>query len=514
MSSRQRWTLVAACVATFMLLIDITVVNVALPQIQRDLEASFSDLQWVIDAYALTLAAFLLTAGSAADRVGRRKVFVFGLAVFTLASVACGLAHTPLALIISRGVQGIGGAVLFATSLALLAEEFEGRQRGTAFGIWGATIGGAVAVGPLVGGVLTDGLGWEWIFLVNVPVGLAAIALTLARVPESSDPDARRIDLPGVLTFSTALFCLIFAIVRGNAEGWGSTLIVSLFVAAVLLMTAFIVTEMRVNEPMLDLSLFRKPAFAGASIVAFGLSCSMFSMFLYLTLYLQGVLGADPLDAGLYFLPLSVISFFVAPVAGRLGAQFPIRLFFGAGLTLVAVALLLMRGVDTDTEWTTLIPGFVLAGIGVGMVNPSLAQTAVGVVPRARSGMGSGINNTFRQVGIATGTAMLGAVFQARVESRLTGLPDPDRAAEAIAAGQTRGIPRAEEAFVSALDEILIVAAVIAFVAALLGLALTRSRDFVAPDGSSEPSPSAVSSTSQSESATVTAANPAPTRGT
>ena len=254
---------------------------------------------------------------------------------------------------------------------------------------------------------------------MNVPVGLAAIALTLARVPESSDPEARSIDALGVITFSTALFCLIFAIVRGNAEGWGSTLIVSLFVASAVLLVAFVVTELRVKEPMLDLSLFRKPAFAGASIVAFGLSCSMFSMFLYLTLYLQGVLGADPLDAGLYFLPLSVISFFVAPVAGRLGAQFPIRLFFGAGLTLVGVALLLMRAVDTDTEWTALIPGFVLAGIGVGMVNPSLAQTAVGVVPRARSGMGSGINNTFRQVGIATGTAMLGAIFQARVESRL-----------------------------------------------------------------------------------------------
>ncbi len=238
MSSRQRWTLVAACVATFMLLIDITVVNVALPEIQRELDASFSDLQWVIDAYALTLAAFLLTAGSAADRIGRRKVFVFGLAVFTVSSLACGLAGSPVALIVSRGFQGVGGAVLFATSLALLAEEFEGRQRGTAFGIWGATIGGAVAVGPLVGGVLTDGLGWEWIFLVNLPVGAAAIALTLARVPESSDPDARSIDIPGVLTFSSALFCLIFAIVRGNAEGWGSTLIVSLFVAAVVLLAS------------------------------------------------------------------------------------------------------------------------------------------------------------------------------------------------------------------------------------------------------------------------------------
>ena len=297
----------------------------------------------MIDAYALTLAAFLLTAGSAADRIGRRKVFVTGLAVFTVSSLACGLAGSPVALIVSRGVQGVGGAVLFATSLALLAEEFEGRQRGTAFGIWGATIGGAVAVGPLVGGVLTDGLGWEWIFLVNLPVGAAAIALTLARVPESSDPDARSIDIPGVLTFSSALFCLIFAIVRGNAEGWGSTLIVSLFVAAAVLLASFVVIEARSREPMLDLSLFRKPAFGGASIVAFGLSTAMFSMFLYLVLYLQGVLGASPLEAGLYFLPLSLISFVVAPIAGKFAAQFPVRLFFGVGLGLVGVALLVMR---------------------------------------------------------------------------------------------------------------------------------------------------------------------------
>jgi len=519
MSSRQRWTLVAACVGTFMLLIDITVVTVALPQIQRELDASFSDLQWVIDAYALTLASFLLTAGSAADRIGRRRVFVFGLALFTLSSLACGLAGSPVALIVSRGFQGVGGAVLFATSLALLADEFEGRQRGTAFGIWGATIGGAVAVGPLVGGVLTDGLGWEWIFLVNLPVGAAAIALTLARVPESRDPAARSIDVAGVLTFSTALFCLIFAIVRGNTEGWDSTLIVSLFAAAVVLLTAFVVVEARIREPMLDLMLFRKPAFGGASIVAFGLSAAMFSMFLYLVLYLQGVLGADPLEAGLYFLPLSLVSFFVAPVAGRFAAQFPVRLFFGIGLGTVGVGLLLMRAVDADSEWTALIPGFVAAGIGIGMVNPALAQTAVGVVPRARSGMGSGINTTFRQVGIATGTAVLGAIFQARVEDRLTNAGAVPRgrvaqAAEAISAGQTRGIPGAHEASVGALDEILIVAAVIAFVCAALGLALTRGSDFVAPDGSSEPSPNAVSSASQSESATVATARAAPNRGT
>src|SRR3954469_21308584 len=247
MSSRQRWTLVAACVATFMLLIDITVVNVALPQIQRELRASFSDLQWVIDAYALTLAAFLLTAGSAADRIGRRKVFVVGLAVFTLASLACGLAGSPLALILSRGVQGIGGAVLFATSLALLAEEFEGRQRGTAFGIWGATIGGAVAVGPLVGGLLTDGLGWEWIFLINVPIGIAATAVTYWKLAESRDPDATRIDWAGLVTFSSALFLLVLGLVRGNDEGWGSPVIVSLLVGAGVLLAAFAVIEQRVR---------------------------------------------------------------------------------------------------------------------------------------------------------------------------------------------------------------------------------------------------------------------------
>lgn len=529
MSAQKRWTLAAACVATFMLLLDITVVNVALPEIQHDLGASFSDLQWVIDAYALTLAAFLLTAGSAADRIGRRRVFVVGLAVFTLSSLACGLAGSPLTLILARGLQGVGGAVLFATSLALLAEEFTGRERGTAFGVWGATTGAAVAVGPLVGGVLTDGLGWEWIFLVNLPIGLGAIALTILRVPESRDPQARGVDVPGVVTFSGALFCLILGLVRGNAEGWGSPLIVSLLAAAVVLLAAFAIVERRSAQPMFDLSLLRKRAFVGASVVAFGLSAAMFSMFLYLVLYLQGVLEYDPLEAGLHFLPITLLAFFVAPVAGRLAARLPIRAFLGGGLALVGVALLLMRAVDLDSDWTALLPGFLLAGVGIGLVNPALAQAAVGVVPRRRSGMGSGINTTFRQLGIATGVAALGAVFQARVEARLAGAVPPERlqaAGEAISAGQLRALAQAAPggrqeaalesargAFVGGLDEILVVAALIALACAALGFALTRGSDFVTEVGSSEPPPSSVSRTSQTERAAVSTASAEPARG-
>src|SRR5689334_16453825 len=256
-SDRRWWTLGAVCVATFMLLLDITIVNVALPDIAKDLGSSFSDLQWVVDAYALSLAALLLTAGSLADLLGRRLVFVIGLAIFTVASLLCALATTPFFLDIARALQGVGAAAMFATSLALLAASFTGRERGTAFGAWGATTGAAVAVGPLVGGVFTESFGWESIFLLNVPIGIAAIVATLLRVDESSDPDAGGVDWAGLVTFSGGLFLLVFALVRGNPEGWGSPLIVSFLVGAVVLLIAFVVVERRQTRPMFDLSLLR-----------------------------------------------------------------------------------------------------------------------------------------------------------------------------------------------------------------------------------------------------------------
>jgi EmrB/QacA subfamily drug resistance transporter len=494
------WTLLVVCLAIFMLLLDITVVNVALPDIQSELGASFEDLQWVVDAYALALAALLLASGSIADLLGRRRVFVAGLLLFVSASLLCGLAGSPTMLNASRGLQGIGGAMMFATSLALIAQEFEPHERGTAFGIWGATTGFAVAVGPLVGGALTDGFGWEWIFLVNVPIGLLTAAVTVARVPESErDPNAR-IDWAGVLTFSAGLFCLVLALIRGNDEGWTSPLIIGLLAVATVLIAVFVVIELRRRQPMLDLHLFRKPAFTGAQIVAFTLHASMFSMFLYIVLYMQNVLGYSPLETGVRFLPISLLSFLAAPIAGKLAERLPVRAFLGAGLLLVGIGLVLMSGIDPSDDWTTLLAGFIVAGVGIGFINPPLATAAIGVVEPRRAGAASGINSTFRQVGTAVGIAALGALLQSKITSKLDaalgGAPLPpgsvDHIAAAVSSGgasaAAQGVPApvrglvgdaARRAFIDGLNEILIVAAVLAFVGATLALLLVRRRDFV-----------------------------------
>jgi EmrB/QacA subfamily drug resistance transporter len=512
---RKWWTLIAVSIAIFMLLLDITVVNVALPDIQRSLHSSFQDLQWVVDAYSLTLAAFLLTAGALADQLGRRRVFVAGLVVFTGSSALCGLSSSALMLNLARGLQGTGGAMMLATSLALLAQAFQGRDRGTAFGVFGAVTGAAVAVGPLVGGLITSGIGWEWIFFVNVPIGIAAVALTLARAEESRDPDATGVDWLGLVTFSGSLFLLVFALVRGNDAGWGSTQILALLIAAAVLIVAFALVERAQERPMLDFALFRRPAFAGANIVAFALSGSIFAMFLYLTLYIQNVLGFSPLQAGLRFLPTTLLSFAVAPIAGRLTVRVPVRLLLGTGLALVGAGLYCMTAVDAGSGWTTLIPGFVLTGVGVGLVNPPLASAAIGVVPPARSGMASGINSTSRQVGIATGIAGLGAIFQHNVTSGTTAaLARSGHSREILAAAHGRlgtvlesgeigrvagSLSRAAHTalidayrvgFTGAFTDILIVAGTLALVGSVLAFALVRSRDFVsAGQGSAAPAP-------------------------
>ncbi|HEX6460917.1 MAG TPA: DHA2 family efflux MFS transporter permease subunit [Thermoleophilaceae bacterium] len=461
---RKWWTLLVVCVATFMLLLDITIVNVALPSIEKSLHASFEDLQWVVDAYALTLAALLLTAGSLADLLGRKRVFLLGIGVFTAASLVCGLATSPLMLNIARASQGVGGAVMFACSLALLAQEFRGRERGTAYGVWGATIAAAAAVGPLVGGGLTEGLGWEYIFFINIPVGAVAIALGALRLTESRDDEARGIDWAGLLTFSASLFLLVLALIRGNAEGWGSAPILAELVGAAVLFAIFLVAELRQERPMFDLSLFRKPTFLGVSLVAFTLSASLFAMFLYITLYLQNILGYSPLQTGIRFLPVTGIGLVIAPLAGRLASHMSPRWFLGGGVALVAIGLFLMHGVSATSSWIELLPGLVVAGAGVGIANPALAQVAVGVVPPARSGMASGINNTCRQVGIATGIAGLGAVFQHEVQTKAAQL-------------HSQAPQAAHEAFASGLNEILIVGGIVAAVGALIGFALVRQHD-------------------------------------
>jgi len=500
---RKWWTLVLISTATFMLLLDITVVNVALPDIQRELGASLSSLQWVVDAYSLMLAAILLTAGSLGDRLGRRRVFTLGFAIFTFASFLCGISNDPTLLNLARGLQGVGGAGMFATSLALIGQEFHGKDRATAFGVWGATIGGAVAIGPLVGGVITENLGWEWIFFVNIPIGIAAIVLTERKIVNVASPDPEPVDFPGLLTFSVALFLLIFGLIRGNPEGWTSGVIVACLAGAVVLLLVFVAIELRSDHPMLDLHLFGNPAFNGVSIVAFGLSAGMFAMFLYLTIYMQGVLDFSPLEAGLRFLPLTFLSFIASPIAGTLSHRVPIRVLLGIGLGLVGVGLLLMHGVSADSEWTTLLAGFLVAGVGIGVTNPGIGQAAIAVVPVEKSGMGSGINTTFRQVGIATGVAALGAVFQSRVDSKLGELLPhaPSELSELVSSGGSKAaaavaparirpevVHASNEAFVSGFNEIILIASILSFVGAALGFALVRSRNFVQPtDGPSEP---------------------------
>ncbi len=509
---RKWWTLIAVCIAVFMLLLDITVVNVALPDIQRSLHASFSDLQWVVDAYSLTLAAFLLTAGVIGDMFGRREVFAIGLGIFTISSFLCGVSTTSLMLDLCRGLQGVGGAVMFATSLALIAQAFSGRERGTAFGIYGAVIGGAVAVGPLVGGAITSAFGWRWIFFINVPIGIVAVLLTLAKISESKDPTKRRVDWVGFVTFSVALFLLVFALVRGNDLGWGSTAVITMLVGAAVFFAGFIVGELVQRDPMLDLNLFRRPAVVGASLTAFCVASSVFAMFLYLTLYIQDALNYGPLQAGLRFLPITLMAFVVAPIAGRLSVRIHARILLGTGMLLVAAGLFTMSFLTADSQWTALLPGFVLAGIGIGTVNPVLASAAVGVVPPNRSGMASGANNTFRQVGIATGIAALGAVFAHEMTSKITHvLANTAAGGQAMAthgaalktaftSGQVRSIaaslPTAQghaivdayrSAFASSLDLLLTIGAIVALIGAIGAFALVRQRDFITMQGGPGP---------------------------
>ncbi len=497
--ARKWWTLLTVSIGTFMLLLDVTIVNVALPEIERDLGANLTDLQWVVDSYVLALAALTLIAGSLADRLGRKLVFTAGLAGFTAASLLAGFAGDPLTLNLARGLQGIGGAAMFGTVLALIAQEFAPRERKAALGIWGATVGVGVAVGPLVGGALVDTLGWESIFFVNVPVGALTIALALRRLREARDPSPGRPDWAGLGAFSSALFLLIYAVLRGNGEGWSSPEIVASLAGGATLLAAFAAIELRASSPMLDLRLFRVPAFTGASIASFAAAISVFSMLLYIVLYLQNVLGHSPLEAGLRLLPITAMAFVFSPLAARLSERVPLRALIGVGLALAGAGLLVAGGVDADSEWTTLLSGLLLVGAGVGLVNPTVAEAAIGVVPAARAATGAAINNTFRQVGVAAGIAALGAVFQGRIESKLGDLLASGPAALAGQAGelapavssgnagaaiaaapaeaQTFLADAAREAFVSGLNLIFVIAGVAALVGAALSVLLIRSGD-------------------------------------
>ncbi len=477
----RRWTLVAVCTTTFMLLLDITIVNVALPSIQRRLHAGLTGLEWVVDAYALTLAALILTAGALSDRFGRRLLFMGGVVVFTSASLVCGFAWNIVALDVARAVQGIGGAALFATALALIGHEYRGPERGGAIAIWGATIGAAVASGPLVGGILTDTLGWRWVFFVNVPVGAFALSVALTRMNESRDEAAVRADLWGLLTLSASLFLIVFGLLRGNSSGWSSALILSSLMGGAAVLVVFVFVELMQERPMLDVTLFRQPVFLGVSIATFCIGAGMFALFPYLSIYLQDVLGYGPLGAGVRFLPLTVFVFAVPIVMRRFAPAASFRLLLSVGLALVAGALLLMHGLDTSSHWTALLPGLIIAGIGIGLANPAIAAAALRAVDPARTGMASGVNNAFRLSGVAVGVAALGAVLERRAADSLASTLGPHSRGLAqptglrAAGGRPPIAHAAGLAFVSGLNAVLLVSCVVVAFGAVAAAALMRT---------------------------------------
>lgn len=412
----RRLTLAVVCIATAMLMLDIAVVNTALPDIGRDLHTGLAGLQWVVDAYTLALATVVLSAGALADRLGRRRLFTIGLALFTVSSLACTLAQTIGVLEAARALQGIGAAIMFAVSLAILANAFPGRkERASALAAYGATIGASFAIGPLVGGALTSGFGWRSIFLINVPIGILALVITRASVTESRDPSGRSIDWLGQTVLAGGLFLLVLALLRGNSDGWTSAKIIAELAAAVTLLFGFVIVELRVRQPMLPMNTFRNRSFTAAQVGAFAISASFFAVFLYTTLYLQNILHLSPIEAGLVYMPGTVICFAVSGASAQMGERgVSMRRMVSLGLALVAAGMVLLTVAGVHSSWAITLPGSIVALIGTGLFNPSISNVALSSLPERHSGLAAGVNDTFRQAGIAVGIAALGALIPAQ----------------------------------------------------------------------------------------------------
>lgn len=454
--------LLAVCLAQLLLMLDVTIVIVALPQIQTDLNGSLQSMQWVIDVYALMLAALMLNTGAIADRLGRRRIFLIGLGVFGGASALCGAAPSLGVLILARGLQGVGGAMLFATGLAILGARYHGPDRAKALGAFGAVFGGAVALGPLVGGAIIEVVSWRWIFLVNLPVVAVALLVAVRRVEETRDAGSRPIDWAGQVTFSVGIVGLVSALVEGGDWGWSAFGTLALFTVGGVSLMGFVLVEHRQAQPMFDLGLLRQRSFCGASIAAFATSASLFGMFVYLTLWFQRVEGFDGLEAGLRLLPVTITALVAAVAAGRLSAVLSPRLVLTVALGCTAAGLLQMTALDAGSAWTIALPGLILTGVGFGLANPTVAAVTLAVAPAKRAATATGMNSTFRQVGVATGVAALGAIF----DHAITAVGDP---------GQQRPGPELIAAYATALDRVFLAGAAIAAVGAILAFALVRA---------------------------------------
>jgi EmrB/QacA subfamily drug resistance transporter len=435
--NRKWWTLAAVAVGLFMIMLDNTVVNVALPSIQRDLRIDTAELEWVVNAYALTFGVLLLTGGKLADMIGRRAIFIVGLVIFTGASLWCGLSGSAESLIAARTVQGIGAALMNPATLSIITATFPARQRGMAIGIWAGVSALALAIGPLVGGLLTQKIHWGWIFFINVPVGVAGVLAARIFIDETRDTSReQRLDTPGLLTSGIGLFALTLALIETNDHAWGSTLVLSLFAIAAVALTAFVMLELRQRLPMLDMTLFKNRQFSGANSVMFMVGLAMFGIFFYNSLFLQRVLGYSAIQTGATFLPMTVLIILVAPIAGRAADRVGPRWLIAGGMTLLTAALLLFGTLDASSTWWAILPGLIVGGFGMAITMAPTTAAAMASVPIDKAGVGSAVINSMRQVGGSLGIAIMGALVATTVSVK----PFDPRYAEQFVPGYHRAL--------------------------------------------------------------------------
>jgi EmrB/QacA subfamily drug resistance transporter len=448
---RKWWTLAAVSFGLFMIMLDNTVVNVALPSIQEDLGADLSQLQWIVTGYALSFAALMLIGGKLADAYGRRLIFVTGIVVFTGASLWCGLADSGEMLIVARVVQGVGAALMNPATLSIIAATFPPKERGMAIGIWAGVSALALAIGPLVGGLLTEQLSWHWIFFINVPVGILGVVASYLLIDESRDETHESLDLPGLATSAVGLFALTYGLIEANAYGWTSARILGSFALAAVSLAAFLQIERRRRAPMLDLTLFRSGTYAGANVAMLLVALSMFGVFFFVSLYMQNVLGYSAVEAGAAFLPMTLVVILVAPVAGKLSDKHGSRWLMSAGMVLLGVQLLYFSQLGPDAGFWDLLPAFLVGGLGMALAMTPTAAAATRAVPVEKSGVGAAVLNAMRQVGGSLGIALMGAIVAAQAGGRPT-----------------------VEGFMAGFERALLVASVIAFAGAIVAFALVR----------------------------------------
>jgi EmrB/QacA subfamily drug resistance transporter len=466
--TRKWFTLAAVAFGLFMIMLDNTVVNVALPSIQRDLEVGLSELEWIVTGYALTFAALMLIGGKVADAYGRRLIFVVGIAVFTLASLWCGLATSGDMLITARVVQGAGAALMNPATLSIIAATFPPRERGMAIGIWAGVSALALAIGPLVGGLITEHLDWSWIFFVNIPVGILGIAVSFLFIDESRDETHERLDLPGLATSALGLFAVTYALIEANTYGWTSTRILGAFVVAAVALVAFVLLERHQRAPMLPLGLFKNRTYVGANSVVLLVALAMFGVFFFVSLYMQQVLGYSAVETGAAFLPMTVLIILVAPIAGKLSDRIGSRSLMTTGMVLIAVQLLYFSTLSQDSTFWGLLPAFLVGGVGMAMTMTPSAAAATRSVPVDKSGVGAAVLNAARQVGGAMGIAIMGAI----VAGEASGARPP--VGEVLTEAQEAAF---KAAFMDGFQSALLVAAAIALVGAIVSFVLVRPHE-------------------------------------